>query len=203
MYWDDWTGGARSATAHTASKLFLPPSVEPFTVAEAKLHCKIDHDADNANVVKWIRAARTKVERDTGRALLTQTWDFFLDAVDYQGTTIRLPYPPLQSVASVNQTDTVGVETVWSSANYVVDTASEPGRIALTTAGAWPSNTRSFQPVRVRFVAGWASPEVIPDDLKQAMALWIGWFDQNREPNAIELQAYDALIGPYVIFSAA
>src|SRR5258706_6207580 len=104
---------------HQATKLITPPAVEPFTLAEAKLHCRIDIDDDNANVDKWIKAARTKVEKDTGRALLTQTWDLFLDAFyspggyyvsdfgwpRYGARSIPLAYPPLQSVTSVFQTD--------------------------------------------------------------------------------------------------
>lgn len=208
MAWD--------APAHTATKLITPPSVEPFALDEAKLHCRIDTDADDALVANWIRAARTKVQKDTGRALLTQTWDLFLDRFYQPGQIvsdfgwprywprwIQVPYPPLQSVTSVNQTDTAGVETVWSAANYVVDVASEPGRIALSDLGAWPTGTRTFQPGRVRFVAGWTDPELIPDDLRQAMALWIGWFSEHRDPSAIERDAYDSLISNYVMYSAA
>jgi uncharacterized phiE125 gp8 family phage protein len=115
---------------------------------------------------------------------------------------ILVPYPPLQSVTSVNQTDTNNNETVWASSNYVVDTASAPGRIGLSDIGSWPTGLRSFQPGRVRFVAGWTSPEEIPDSLRQAVALQIGWFSENREPKAIERDAYEQLIAPFSVFSA-
>jgi uncharacterized phiE125 gp8 family phage protein len=222
MSWDDWTRGSRSAPAHSATKLITPPSVEPFTLAEAKLHCRIDTDADNANVTKWIRAARSKVERDTGRALLTQIWDLFLDAFyttpptpyaafnwpRYQAPVITVPYPPLQSVTSVNQTDSAGNETVWNATNYVVDTASEPGRIGLTDTGAWPTGLRVFQPGRIRYVAGYLNPAAIPGDLLEAQALLMGWMSEHREPDVLrrgssENEAYDSLIAAYVMYTAA
>jgi uncharacterized phiE125 gp8 family phage protein len=202
------------SAVHIATKLITAPTVEPFTVDEAKSHCRID--LDDTNIVKWIKAARTKVEQDTGRALLPQTWDLFLDApwptavhwstlpwpsCAFSG--IDVPYPPLASVTSINVTDPSGAETVWNASNYLVDTASEPGRIALSDTGTWPTNLRMFQPIRVRFVAGWATPLLIPSDLLQAMALWVGWFSEHREPSAVEGDSYDGLIAQYVQFAAA
>ena len=215
MAWD--------ALQHVATTLITPPPLEPFSVEEAKLHCRIVIDDEDVSVQNWIRAARTKVEKDTGRALLTQTWDLFLDRFyppayglsdfgwpRYYPRTIQVPYPPLQSVISVNQTDPAGVETVWNASNYVVDVASVPGRIALSDTGSWPTGTRSFQPGRVRFVAGWTSPELIPDDLRQAMLLLIGHFSEQRgavnfeNPTTMVIPfGYDALISSYVMFPAA
>jgi uncharacterized phiE125 gp8 family phage protein len=190
---------------HTATKLITPPSVEPFTLSEAKLHCRIRISDEDALISKWITAARRKVEKDTGRALLTQTWDLFLDSFysDDSYHTIVVPYPPLQSVTSVNSTNTAGAETVWPSSNYVVDTASEPGRIALSDLGSWPSSLRMFQPGRVRFVAGYATAADIPGELLQAMAKLIAGYDQSRELSAFDRSEYDELIGHYSIFSAA
>jgi uncharacterized phiE125 gp8 family phage protein len=212
MYGDPWT---RGAAPHTATKLITAPVIEPYALEEAKSHCRIAITDDDARVSEWIRAARTKVEKDTGRALLTQTWDLFLDAFycggpylgdfgwpRYARPAILVPYPPLQSVTSVNQTDTNNNETVWAASNYVVDTASEPGRIGLSDTGSWPTGLRIFQPGRVRFVAGWTSAEGIPDSLRQAVALQIGWFSENREPNKIERDAYEQLIAPFSVFSA-
>lgn len=212
----------RRAPAHTAPKLITPPAIEPFSLEDAKSHCRIVIGDEDNDVMRWIRAARTKVERDTGRALLTQTWDLSLDAFygpggyfvadfgwpRYGARTITIPYPPLQSVTSVTVTDTAGTETVWSATNYIVDTASEPGRIALTDTGSWPSSLRIFQPGRIRFIAGWTDPTLIPGDLLAAMALLIGVLSENREPLVLrrgqtESTLYDDLIAPYVMFAAA
>lgn len=198
MYWGgDWTRGARTAPPHSATKLVTPPAIEPLTLEQAKASLKIDTDDEDEQVDDWIRAARTKVERDTGRVLLTQTWDLFLDGIGECWTeSIRLPYPPLQSVTSVNQTDANNAETVWAASNYVVDATSSPGRIALADAGIWPVNLRRFQPVRIRFVAGWTTPENIPRDLIAAIKLVMGTLSENRELTGFEKDLYEALIGP-------
>lgn len=204
MYWgDDSAYGPRTTPPRIATKLITPPAVEPFTTAEAKLHCKIEIDDDNPNLSKWIRAARMKVENDTQRALLPQTWDAFVDGFPYWRAWLSLPFPPLQSVTSVNSTDTAGVETVWNATNYIVDASSTPGRIALTDTGAWPTSLRLFQSGRIRYVAGYATPAAIPADLLMAMALLIGWFSENREPSAFDVSMYEALIQNYTVFSAA
>lgn len=219
----DW-GLRASQPPHFATKLITAPATEPFTLQQAKLHCKIDIDDENPNLSRWITAARQKVERDTQRALMPQTWDLFLDAF-YQwpylpyaanigyprwpfAQTIKLPYPPLQSVTAVYSTDSSGVETTWSATNYVVDTASEPGRLGLSDSGSWPTGTRSFQPGRIRYVAGYADADSIPKDLSMAVALLIGWFSENRDLSPLlrgetESTAYDRLIANYVIWGAA
>jgi uncharacterized phiE125 gp8 family phage protein len=178
-----------------ATKLITDATTEPLTTAEAKLHSRFDDDDDDTLFVKWIKAARRKVEQDTGRALPGQTHDLFLDACPSNRGPIIVPFPPLQSV-TVYSTDTNGVETTLDPTNYVLDVASEPGRIGLSDAGNWPTSLRNFQPVRVRFVAGYAA---VPEDLVRAMALVVGWLAAYREPEPFERNAYDALIAPYVL----
>lgn len=187
---------------HGAAKLITGPTVEPLSLADAKGHCRIDISDDDGRVAQWIRAARAKVEQDTQRALLTQTWDLMLDRVP-PSWVIELPYPPLQSVTSVNATDTAGVETVWPSTNYIVDVASTPGRLGLTDSGTWPSSLRRFAPIRIRYVAGWTDPELIPADLVAGLALVIGWLSENRQPAPFEYECYERFIQPYAIFTAA
>lgn len=200
MAYPRW-GTPRCVPPHTALKIVAAPSVEPFDLGDAKRLLRIVSDDEDDDVKAFVRAARAQVERDTGRALLTQTWDLFLDDGPTSGW-VTVPRPPLQSV-TVNSTDTLGAESVWSASNYVVDTASEPGRIGLIDGGNWPSGLRTFQPMRVRFVAGWTTPELIPADLRAAVGLLVGWFAENRQPAPFEAAQYDRLIAPYVIFSAA
>jgi hypothetical protein len=212
MYGDPWT---RGAAPHTATKLITAPIIEPYTLEEAKSHCRIVTRMTMPACAEWIRAARTKVEKDTGRALLTQTWDLFLDAFYCGGPYLgdfgwpryaRPSDPGAVSAAAVGdlgepdghqqQRNRLGVEQLRrrhrqrSRAHRVVGYRLVAHRVA------------SFQPGRVRFVAGWTSAEEIPDSLRQAVALQIGWFSENREPKAIERDAYEHLIAPFSVFSA-
>jgi uncharacterized phiE125 gp8 family phage protein len=197
-----WTRGWRTSPPHTSTLLITPPTIEPLTLAEAKRHLRIVTDDENGEILRWIRTARRQVEQDTGRALLTQTWDLFQDGSLGSGW-ITLPIAPVQTVTSVNSTSSAGTETVWSATHYVVDTASVPARLGLTDSGSWPSDLRAFQPIRVRFVAGWTTAALLPPDLLAAVTLLLGWLSENRQPAPFEQAYYDRLIAPYQVFTAA
>jgi uncharacterized phiE125 gp8 family phage protein len=158
-----WAQESRYAAApHAISVLVTAPVIEPLSLTEAKLRAGLDWvggDPRDALMNGFIAAARAKVEADTGLALLTQTRDVYLDAIN--GRTIVLPDQsmPLQSVTSIKSTDTAGAVNTLDPANYVVDLAS--GRIGLALAGAWPTDLRPFQPYVLRIVAGWTSAALL------------------------------------------
>ena len=180
-----------------STKLVADATTEPMTTAEAKLHCRIDGSDEDTLVASWITAARRKVEQDTGRALPRQTHDQLLDAFPSNRRAIVVPFPPLVSV-TVFSTDTAGVETTLDATNYVLDIATEPGRVGLSDSGNWPTALRAFQPGRVRLVCGYADGQ-IPQDLVRAVALVVGWLSERREPEPVEKSAYEWLIAPYVL----
>ena len=206
-----------TSTRHWSYALVTAPTEEPMTLAMAKKHARIDIDDENDLVDSWVRAARQQVEQDTGLKLLTQTWDLALDSFPYTDEPIRIQTGPVQSVSFLKYYDFSGTLQTWPTSNYTVDTSSVPARLGLTYGGIWPTNLRRFQPGLIEFVAGWASPALVPDALIRAMALWVGWFSEHREhemitpgrtgsagtPSLIERSAYDALIAPYVMYVAA
>lgn len=145
---------------HPVSVVVTPPATEPLTLAEGKLRAGLDWangDPRDALMQAFIAAARSKVEQDTGLALLTQTRDVYFDTLtETSDGTILLPAQstPLQSVTSVKSTDTLGVVNTLDPSNYIVDLS---GRIGLSVSGVWPSDVRPFQPFVVRIVSGWTS----------------------------------------------
>ena len=79
----------------------LSPPAPVLTVGDAKAHCRIDGSIDDASVTQWIAAATRKVEADTERALLTQTWTLTLDRFPSWRAPIDVPRPPLQAVTQI------------------------------------------------------------------------------------------------------
>lgn len=157
------------------------PTEEPITLDDAKAHLRVDNDdaGENAWITTAIQAAREQVENDTRRALFTQTLRLNLDRFPL-GNTIQIPRPPLQSVASITYVDSNGDTQTWASSNYIVDTASEPGRIVLAYGKTWPTAREQANAVAVNFVAGWTSL-TMPAAVKQLMYLWVGHWHENRE----------------------
>ena len=164
-----------------ALKLITAPAAEPVSTSEAKSHLRVDTTADDTYIGTLITVARQNVESHLRRALISQTWEVVLDA--FPAGVIRLRKPPLASVTSIKYTDDEGNESTYSSANYVVDTDTEPGRVVLKSGQTWPAVTlAAANGVRVRYVAGYgAAGSNVPQAIRQAILLVIGSLYENRE----------------------
>jgi uncharacterized phiE125 gp8 family phage protein len=163
-----------------------PPSVEPVTLAEAKLHLRVDHTDDDTLIGLYIEGARQFTEKFTARALVTQTWELVID--QFPLSEIMIPLPPLQSVTSIKYDAPNGVEQTLATTGYDVDTASQPGWVVPATSG-WPSTIDAINAVRIQFVAGYSPttdspPDLvanIPSNLKTAILLHAANLYANRE----------------------
>lgn len=161
--------------------LVTPPPIEPISVAEAKLHARIDETADDTLVAALITAAREMAESYTRRAFVTQTWKMFLDAFP-SDTEIELPKAPLQSVTHVKTYDDADVATVFAASGYFVDASTRPGRIVLRDAASWPTTaTRVANAIEVQFICGYGNaPTDVPLKIRQAMLLTIAHLYEHR-----------------------
>lgn len=181
-------------------KVTTAPAVEPVTLTEAKLHLRVDHTEDNDYIDELIKAARERVEIDEERSLITQTITMKMDDFPQGDTIDALPRPPLQSVTSIKYQDGDDVQQTLASANYIVDTYSEPARITLAETQSWPSVYGNINDVEIIFVAGWGDAAAdVPSTSKQAMLLLIGDMFEHREQQVervtmTENQAYKSLI---------
>jgi uncharacterized phiE125 gp8 family phage protein len=189
--------------------LTAPPPVEPISLAEAKVFLRVDIGADDALIAALVTAARGACERFTGRALVTQTWTLFRDA--WPGATrprahlsdgartgafavaprgaIELPRPPLLSIVHVKTYDDADTATIWPASNYLVDTASEPGRLIARIGAALPEIARAGAGLEIRFVAGYAPDESasptdlignIPGGLVEGIRRLVAYLYENR-----------------------
>jgi len=195
-----------SSAMHWALSLVTEPAEEPISLEEAKAHLRVDFTDDDAYISALIVATRMIAEERTYRALITQTWDYILD--DFPpGTVIKMRKPKLQSVTSVNYTDSAGIEHIMPPSDYVVDAKSNIGRIFLGFSKIWP--VAILQPasaVRIRFVTGYGNATAVPEPLKQAMKYLISQWYEVREPVILSRSqlmpvpmTFDFLIGPYKV----
>lgn len=171
-----------------ASRIVLQPETEPVTLVQAKAHVRVTSTASDSLITTFIKAARRAAERFTGRALIDQTWDVFLD--EFPEDEIELPKPPLIVVEGVFYRDADGVEQELSTDDYVVANADDEhlsGRVVLAATASWPTIQERPNAVRVRLRAGYldatTSPAeaAVPEDIQTAILLHVGHLYAHRE----------------------
>jgi uncharacterized phiE125 gp8 family phage protein len=162
-------------------KVVTAPTEEPITLSEAKAHLRVDVADDDALISALIKSARFICEDVARRSFITRTYDLFLDGW-WTTEAIKLPLPPLVSVTGIEYTDRNGATSTLNSNRYVVDTAGEPGRIALVYGATFP--TTILQPInaiKIRYVAGYGGASAVPDNYKAAIKLVLAHLYENRE----------------------
>ncbi len=163
-----------------ATQIVVQPTWEPVSVAEARAHCRIDLHDDDVLLGTLITAARQHIELIAWQAIPQQTIDLWLE--EFEDDEIELPNPPLQSVTYVKYYDTADVEYTLAASEYFLNTVVFPGEIHLKYGKYWPTiQLRDYNAVNVRYVAGFATPEAVPQRLKQAILLLVGHWYENRE----------------------
>jgi uncharacterized phiE125 gp8 family phage protein len=164
-------------------KVITPPAYEPVTLQEAKLWCRVEDDDidDEATLLLLIIAMREYAEELTGRAFVRRTLELRLE--EFPEGEIELPQAPLISVSSIQYVDGDGtLQTLDASPNtYQVDAVSEPGRVAPLYAADWPAARAVMDAVRIQYVAGYATVNLIPKKVRLWMQARISTLFENRE----------------------
>lgn len=187
--------------------LIQPPALDPVSLSEAKAHCRIDIADDDGLIAGYLLAARQHVEKGTGRALITQRWNLYIDrcwprAWDGSGYRQRIvvPLPPLRSVISVQYVDTNGATQTLAPDQYRVVSNGMLGFIEPAFGVSWPAVRSQGDAITVLFEAGYGSnPGDVPEPLRHAILLHVeSLYDRDPVVAAMLERARDALMGPYL-----
>lgn len=141
-----------------------------------------------------------RLEEETKRAFIAQTWELTLDRV---GAVIELPRPPLQSVTKIEFVSDDGTKTEQSSDTYIVDSGGEgKGRIILKTGCSWIYH-RGYSSVIITFVTGYGdSGSDMPEAIRRAILLYVAYLYENRGDESIEVPInVRNLIAPYKVIA--
>lgn len=164
-------------------ELETAPAEEPVTLAEAKLFARIDVDDDDALVTALIPAARKTVEEQTGRALVTQTWDAWLDCVP-ASDKFRLSYRPIQSVTHIKSFDDDDTEEEIGATDILFDGTN--AEVAIKTTANSITSTRNFNAFNIQYVAGYGDADAVPDWAKLAIKQIVAHWYEHRESDQEE-----------------
>jgi len=195
-------------------RIITPPSIEPVSLEEVKLHTRISHDVEDDLLNNWIVSARKLAEDFQRRAFIAQTLEISFD--EFPPMPIYLPHPPtiwVQSIKYYNYLNAVttlyedfynplttteepGTEPDTND-NFLIDEDNEPGRICFAYGCSWPSVVlRDMNAVKIRYVAGYGdSAEDVPETVRNAIMLYCTHMNDNRssETDAIPKQFFDLL----------
>lgn len=164
-------------------KTLTQPASEPVSVAEAKGHCRVDTDSDDAYIGSLITAAREWCEAYCDETYLHTQYRMSLDSFPRQ---IRVPRPPMATsgtATAVVVTYTLENQStaVLSSSEYRVDRDSMPGVLRTNYNGSWPSHIMDYNAVTVTWWGG-RGPEgdAVPQRVKNAILWLVGYWYERR-----------------------
>lgn len=184
--------------------LLVGPTVEPWTVAEAKAFLRVEHDDDDAVIASLIAAARGQVEALTHRALLTQTWRLVLDRWPEEGR-IAPRLAPLRSVVAARVYDAADNASPLDVDRFVIDPAAN-----VIAAPCWslPVPGRARAGIELDLRAGFGdSASDVPDVLRHAVRTLVAhWYDNRGliaigQSVAILPGSVSAMIASYRVLS--
>ena len=173
------------------------PIAEPFTLAEALIHLRetADGGANDAYITSLISVARATCEERTERTMVSTAWrlkmDGFCDAIE-------LFRPPVIAVQAVTYLDVDGVLQTVNAADYMVDSANEPGFLMPDVGVTWPeTQDGAVNAVTVDYTAGYgATGASVPAPLRHWMLCALTYLYENRAADLPQGFA-DGLIGYY------
>ena len=186
--------------------LITAPQAEPLTLAEAKLHLRVENYVfeDDVLINALIIAARQYAEQLTGRSIVNQQWLYVTD--EFAGRSFmggfgrdsasfgNLPYNgfalekgPVQSIDYIKYLDMAGVLQTMPASQYAAELTGMLARVTPKFGQIWPVALPQIGAVQIAFTAGYASVDTtgaavgVPEGLKAWMKLRIGALYENRE----------------------
>lgn len=156
------------------------PAEEPVDLPRAKLHLRVDHDADDDLIAGWVTAARQLTEAHARRRWVEQGLRLTLAGWPCDGV-IRLPADPVSSVEKVEYYAADGTLTELADDDWQTWLDHSPPLVAPAPLTLWPVlEVGRLGAVRVEFTAGYGAVSDVPEGAKAAVLLCLGHWYENR-----------------------
>lgn len=180
------------------------PAVLPVSVRDAMDQARVDDTTNARRIYALMRAATGMAEGRLRKSLITQTWQQRIDNwPNFDGDygygdwrhndmweyvrynryrELVLFRPPVQSVTSITYIDPAGVTQTLASDKYILDSDSEPARIAPQLGFVWPAIKMLPFSIKITYKAGYGDTAAsVPDTIKQWILLAVAAMYQFRE----------------------
>jgi uncharacterized phiE125 gp8 family phage protein len=164
-----------------ASILLAPPAVEPLSLTEAKDFLRVETADEDQLIAALIAAGRIHVEKQTGLALVTQSWRVVLDCWPGSGRIAVRP-APLQALAAARVFDFDGEARAVDLQAFVTDPSTSTLAFMPWTL---PMPTQIAAGIALDVVAGFGDAATdVPEPLRQAVRLFVAHWYENRAGTA-------------------
>jgi len=207
----------------TTESLITPAATQALTLEYVKTHLRSLNDADDALVRVWIDAAASYFTEKTGRPLITETRELWLEAFPnafgsgwyYAGWPghlhglIELPHPPLVKVNSVQYLDATGAyvefsdgaspETLYWQYGAPQGPYARRGWVRPIVTQSWPCAQPDPAAVKINYDCGYGGIEDVPELARGILCYMIASYDQNRSPEAFRSAFADFPLGMQAI----
>lgn len=165
----------------------VTPAIEPVSLAQAKLQCRVIGTDEDDTLDLYIASARAHAEAYCGVAFAERTLvahcDSFTDLA-------RLPFAPVNAVTSIEYVDLAGSIQTLPASVYELRADNLEAGIVLKPSQAWPAIQLGS---RITLTASVGAPP--PDDVLHAMLLFIAdSFDRREHAKAGDWTSLDSLL---------
>jgi uncharacterized phiE125 gp8 family phage protein len=179
-----------------------PPASLPITLAEAKVQCSVEAEADYWDVYlsDLIKTAVSVVDGQgsLGRSMVSQSWAQW---VSQSPDVVRVTMGPFIALTGVSYYDTEGNLQSANIANFEVRLDGDFVNIRPKINFSWPESQKREDAIKIEFTAGYGNNAAdVPQCLKHALLLLVGlWFEVREAATEMTLKdipmGVDNLIG--------
>lgn len=188
------------------------PTVEPISLADVKLHCRIIDSSEDTLLSLMIAAARRYAESYTNRSFITQKWRMVLDSFcdENTGQVIQLERGTVQSVDSITYTAMDGTTQTAATSVWAAEIVGNPARVFPRFGQTWPIPLPQIGAVVVDYTAGYGPlASDVPEGIRHWMLMRVATLYENREEVAMLMRGtiqalpfVDSLLDPYTVVTA-
>lgn len=173
-------------------ELVTPASAQPVTLAEAKAHCRVDHDEDDARLELAIEAATRHLDGYggiLGRALLKQRWRQHLAFWPASRCIDLVLAPVMADDVEVTARLADGSSQVLDPGSYrLLSAGTASPRLLLAFSADLPALASEPDAVAIAYDAGYGEdPADVPAAIRAAILMMVGdlyRFTESAAPGA-------------------
>jgi len=152
------------------------PAGAPVSLADVKMQMRVDYNDDDYHINGLIEAATATFEEMTGCALVAQTWDL---SMRVPGGRVYLPKVPVQSITSISYYDRDEAQQSATVGDFHLFNDIHRAWVEPKDGKTWPDLFDRPDALTIRFVAGYATIEAVPKEIRHAILLLVAhWYEQ-------------------------